>query len=230
MLDNVALVTGNFNVLHPGHIRLLKFAKSLAKKLIVGVFSDELAASAVDINEDLRVEAVYSINLVDEVLLINTSLQDFLTTHKPDVVVKGKEFEGKFNIEQEILREYGGQLIFSSGEIGFSTNTRSEKGLQLPDVTRDIINSFMARHNISSQNLHNVVEKFNSKNICVIGDLIVDEYIDCFPIGMSQEEPTLVVSPQNTQQFLGGAGIVASHASSLGAKVKFLSVTGQMKY
>ena len=37
MKQDVVLITGNFNVLHPGHIRLLKFAKNLAKKLIVGV-------------------------------------------------------------------------------------------------------------------------------------------------------------------------------------------------
>ena len=38
-----------------------------------------------------------------------------------------------------------------------------------------------------------------------------------------------MVSPQKTQQFIGGAAIVASHASALGAKVTFLSVTGQDK-
>ena len=44
---------------------------------------------------------------------------------------------------------------------------------------------------------------------------------------MSQEEPTLVVTPQETKRFLGGAGIVASHASELGASVRLLSVAGQ---
>jgi len=42
------MVTGNFNVLHPGHIRLLKFAKTFGGKLSVGVFSDRIAKSAVD--------------------------------------------------------------------------------------------------------------------------------------------------------------------------------------
>ena len=37
------MVTGNFNVLHPGHIRLLKFAKTFGGKLSVGVFSDRIA-------------------------------------------------------------------------------------------------------------------------------------------------------------------------------------------
>ena len=83
------LVTGNFNVLHPGHIRLIKFAKNFAQKVIVGVFSDELAGSSVDVAQDFRLEAVASIGLVDQVLLISTSLSEFILEQRPDVIVKG---------------------------------------------------------------------------------------------------------------------------------------------
>ena len=34
----------------------------------------------------------------------------------PSYVVKGKEHENKYNKEKEILKKYGGKLIFSSGE------------------------------------------------------------------------------------------------------------------
>ena len=60
----------------------------------------------------------------------------------------------------------------------------------------------------------------------VIGDLIVDRYIDCEPIGMSSEDPSLVVSPLLTQTFVGGAGIVAAHSASLGGETHFISVCG----
>jgi rfaE bifunctional protein kinase chain/domain len=43
---------------------------------------------------------------------------------------------------------------------------------------------------------------------------------------MSQEEPSIVVSPQSTDRFIGGAGIVAAHAASLGASVDLLSTVG----
>jgi rfaE bifunctional protein kinase chain/domain len=43
---------------------------------------------------------------------------------------------------------------------------------------------------------------------------------------MSQEDPTIVVTPVDSKRFIGGAGIVAAHASGLGAKVNFFSVTG----
>ena len=70
------------------------------------------------------------------------------------------------------------------------------------------------------------LDDFSNANICVIGDSIVDEYINCDALGMSQEDPTLVVTPVNKNKFLGGAGIVAAHSKSLGAVVKFISVIG----
>ncbi len=60
----------------------------------------------------------------------------------------------------------------------------------------------------------------------VVGDVIIDEYINCDPLGMSQEDPTLVVTPIESMKFVGGAGIVAAHARGLGANVRFVSLVG----
>jgi rfaE bifunctional protein kinase chain/domain len=68
---------------------------------------------------------------------------------------------------------------------------------------------------------------FEKLKVVVIGDLIIDEYITCQPLGMSQEDPTIVVTPIDSLRFIGGAGIVAAHAAGLGAKVDFISVSGQ---
>ncbi|MBQ09380.1 MAG: ADP-heptose synthase, partial [Gammaproteobacteria bacterium] len=47
-------VSGRFNVLHPGHIRLFKFAKECGDKLIVAVESDELSAEGAHVPEKMR--------------------------------------------------------------------------------------------------------------------------------------------------------------------------------
>ena len=62
--------------------------------------------------------------------------------------------------------------------------------------------------------------------VAVIGDIILDEYIDCDPVGLSREDPTIVVTPQDTHMFVGGAAIVAQHTKTLGAQVDFYSVSG----
>lgn len=223
---NIVLVTGNFNVLHPGHIRLLKFAKNFAKKLIVGIYSDVLAGENVDVKQEYRQEAVSSIDSVDKVVIINKSLEEFILEIRPDIIVKGKEYERMDNPEYDILQTYGGELVFSSGEMSFSYDSKIETGLFLPRTTRDKIQAFMQRHDITASRIRDIVGRFSEKKICVVGDIIIDEYIDCFPLGMSQEDPTIVVSPQETKRFLGGAGIVAAHASQLGADVRFLTVAG----
>ena len=192
------------------------------------VFSvSTLAGDAVDINQELRQEAVGAIDLVDEVALIDKPLIEFIAERRPDIIVKGKEYESGFNIEVNALKDYGGQLIFSSGEMSSLSDNYVNYNLNIPSITQDLIREFMTRHLITSERLREIVNNFTNKRVCVLGDIIIDEYIDCFALGMSQEEPTLVVSPQETRQFLGGAGIVASHAAQLGAEVRFVSVTGQ---
>ena len=229
MNKDTVLITGNFNVLHPGHVRLFKFAKKFGKHLIVGIFSDQLAAGLVDVEQELRKEAVEAIDLVDEAIIIEKSLEDFLEIQKPEFVAKGKEHEFFENPEYDILNRYGGKLIFSSGEIGLLSDSSNKSEFDIPTSTKLKIRSFMDRHNISNERLIEIINEFSSKKVCVIGDLIIDEYIDCFPLGMSQEEATLVVTPQQKKKFLGGAGIVASHASRLGSSVNFISVVGKDK-
>ena len=56
-----------------------------------------MAKEFVDVEEELRVEAVSSIDLIDEVHLIESTLEDFLAQTKPDVVIKGKEYENRDN-------------------------------------------------------------------------------------------------------------------------------------
>ena len=225
-MNETVLVTGNFNVLHPGHIRLLKFAKSFEKRLIVGVNSDEFAGGLVDSSEILRKEAVSSIDIVDECFLVNEPIDIFIQRHKPKIIVKGKEYEKEHNPELQALSEYGGQLIFNSGDIGSTSHTSLKTQNDKLASARVAISSFMTKHKIKKDHLLRILNKFANKKICIIGDLIVDEHVDCFPLGMSREEPCIVVSPQESRRFLGGAAIVAAHSSTLGAKANFLSVAG----
>ena len=71
MNEDLVLIFGNFNILHPGHLRLLRFAKSLNKKLVIGLYSDRLAKDAVFVSENLRLESILSNNWVDELLASN---------------------------------------------------------------------------------------------------------------------------------------------------------------
>ena len=57
-------------MIHNGHIRLFKFARSLSDKLIVGLYSDDIASDSVEINMNDRLEALKEINIIDEIVII----------------------------------------------------------------------------------------------------------------------------------------------------------------
>lgn len=227
MMRQTVFVSGIFNVLHPGHLRLLKFAKENGDKLVVGVVSDMLAGLEAHVPQELRLEALKMNGIVDEVFLIEDSASDAIRRLKPALVVKGKEHRGQINQEQQAVDSYGGKLLFSSGDVVFSSLDliRREIGLQdKKPISLPI--EFMVRRKISTKSLANLMAEFKGLEVVVVGDVIVDEYISCDPLGMSEEDPTIVVTPISSKTFIGGAAIVSAHAASLGAKVKFFSVVG----
>jgi rfaE bifunctional protein kinase chain/domain len=227
MKHGTVFVSGTFNVLHPGHLRLLKFARESGEKLVVGVLSDRIAGVAAHVPQELRLDSVKMNGLVDDAFIIEDSVIDVILKLKPALVVKGKEHRTHENSEQKAVDSYGGKLLFSSGDVVFSSLDliRREMGIQEPKAVSLPID-FMLRRGVTNSSLLSLLSKMEKVKVVVVGDTIADEYISCDPLGMSEEDPTIVVTPISTRTFIGGAAIVAAHAASLGAKVKYFSVVG----
>lgn len=221
----IVFVSGNFNIIHPGHLRLLNFAAQCGEMLVVGVNADTLGGAL--LREDLRLESVRSIGVVDRAFLLRVPAEAFIARLQPAIVVKGKEHETRTNPELEVVECYGGKLLFSSGEIRFSSLDLLRKDLYETNYSNIVVpHDFPARHHFNLLDLAGVVRRFSGVRVVVIGDLIIDEYITCEALGMSREDPTLVVSPIRHDRFLGGASIVAAHAAGLGADVHYFSIVG----
>ena len=221
----LVFVSGNFNILHPGHLRLLRFASECGEFLVVGVNPE--GTEGAHMPEDLRLEAVRAIELVKYGFVLPGRPEEMIAALKPTVVVKGKEHESRHNPEQAAVDAYEGKLLFSSGEVSFSSLDLLRRELQevnLSSIVKPL--DFPKRHGFRFADLKQLMRKFIGMRVAVIGDLIVDEYIDCDALGMSQEDPTIVVSPIQQTRFIGGAAIVAAHAKGLGADVRYFSVAG----
>lgn len=225
--QRVVFVSGNFNIVHPGHLRLLRFASECGDFLVVGVLSDSISSNA-QLSENTRLEGVAAISWVNHAFILRDSPELLIEELRPAVVVKGKEHENRNNPELAAVQSYAGRLLFGSGDTTFSS-------LELLRNETELINhssiirprQFIERHGFTMSALGSALEQMRSLKVCVIGDTIVDEYIQCDPLGMSQEDPTIVVTPILTERFIGGAAIVAAHARSLGAQsVDFISVSG----
>ncbi len=221
----IVFVSGNFNVVHPGHLRVFDFAVNCGDVLIVGLHKQGFGNTI--LSEELRLESVQKISGIDMAFILPAEPEEFIRDLQPDIVIKGKEHEQQFNPELAAVESYGGQLLFSSGDVKFSSLDLLQQELEI-SPTKDFVstNGYLKRHNSSLKDLCSVLDSYKSLEVVVVGDLIVDEYITCDALGMSQEDPTLVVTPLKTDRFVGGAAIVAAHARGLGAKVSYFGVCG----
>ena len=217
-------VSGKFAVIHSGHIRLFMFAKTIGINLIVALDTEGLDEAEIE----WRTSFLNNQEFVDEVVLFNADIEKTILRIKPDIIIKGSEFSSRNNIEKEIVSTYGGELIFSSGSTFFSEKDllNSDEVISV-DYSEKIPKDFLKRNGISLSDISEQILKFNNIKVCVIGDVIIDEYINCHPLGMSREEPNIVVTPIDSQKFLGGAGIVAAHTVGLGATTRLITITGK---
>jgi glycerol-3-phosphate cytidylyltransferase len=101
--SRTVITFGTFDVLHVGHIRVLKRAAEYGDRLVVGVSADELNIAkkgrAPVFDQDERLEIVSSLAVVDEVF-VEESLEkkkDYILEHGADVLVMGDDWKGRFD-------------------------------------------------------------------------------------------------------------------------------------
>jgi len=104
-------VNGTFDILHPGHVQLLNYARSLGDSLLVAIDGDQrvraLKGSGRPINsEDDRKLMLESLRSVDTVWIFNSDqeLEDICRLYNP-VMVKGSDYKGRHIIGHQYCKE-----------------------------------------------------------------------------------------------------------------------------
>ena len=101
MMENQVFVNGCFDILHSGHIKLLRTAKKFGH-VLVAIDSDNRVKLLKGNNRPIntaykRFEMLMSLKYVDNVVIFNSDedLEQIIKTYAPDVMVKGADYEGK---------------------------------------------------------------------------------------------------------------------------------------
>ena len=125
---------GTFDLLHYGHINLLKRAKALGDYLIVGVTTDsfDISRGKLNVQQSLmeRIQAVKDTGLADEVIpeeYIRQKIDD-IRRYDVDIFTVGSDWKGKF----DYLKDYC-ELVFLDRTPGVST-TQIKKDLGLQEA------------------------------------------------------------------------------------------------
>jgi rfaE bifunctional protein nucleotidyltransferase chain/domain len=230
---SVIMCHGVFDVVHPGHVRHLLYAKSKADILIASITADKHITKGADrphVPQDLRAVNLAPFELVDYVIIDkNETPIENLKIIQPDMFAKGFEYNAKAMSpktveEQATVESYGGQIIFTPGDIVYSSSALIN--LAPPAVKLEKLQILMERAGITFDDLRNVLDQMAGKRVHVIGDTIVDTYTHCAMIGGQTKTPTMSVLHERRVDYVGGAGIIAKHLVAAGAQVTFSTVLG----
>lgn len=113
----VVFTAGVWDILHVGHVNLLRRAKALGDRLIVGVLTDEAAERYKPrpvMPFDQRIELISELRMVDDVVQVDdTNATTLLQQLKPQILVHGSDILKKadWEIGQTWMREHGRQFV-----------------------------------------------------------------------------------------------------------------------
>ena len=129
----VAFTNGCFDLLHRGHVHVLRAARACADLLIVGINSDQSVKQIKGptrpaLPESDRCELLGAMEMVDFVILFNEpDPHNLISAIRPDVLVKGGDWNTEKIIGSDMVEEAGGRVVVVPYIKGFSTTEIIER-------------------------------------------------------------------------------------------------------
>ncbi len=234
----VVLCHGVFDLLHIGHIRYFKQAHALGDILIVTITPDQFVDKGPHrpaFNQSLRLEALASLEIVDYCAVNEwPTAENTLRTLRPSFYVKGGEFKnpdedptGKMGLEVTAAKEAGAEVVYTEDIVFSSSNLINRFFSHLPEENREYLTLFKNRY--SMETILDTLDRMAGARVLVVGDIIIDEYQYCQPLGKSSKDPILAVQFESQERFAGGSIAIANHLSPLVSQVGLLAALGNAR-
>ncbi len=125
----VGFTNGCFDILHPGHVKVLTAARGACDRLIVGLNSDasvkRLKGEGRPVqNERARAEVLAALEAVDLVVIFEEDTPiTLITTIRPSILVKGGDYTREQVVGHDIVEAHGGEVLLVDVLPGFSTTS-----------------------------------------------------------------------------------------------------------
>ena len=127
----IIFVNGCFDVLHPGHIQLFKYAKSLGDYLIVAIDSDKRVSEMKGperpiFSQSDRSQTLEAIRYIDVVHIFDSKedLENLLKSIAPDIMIVGSDWKCK-----EVVGEQYAKTVQFFDRVGGYSTTKTLQGL-----------------------------------------------------------------------------------------------------
>jgi rfaE bifunctional protein kinase chain/domain len=230
---SVIMCHGTFDLVHPGHLRHLMYAKSKADILVASLTGDAYITKANHrpfVPQQLRAMNLAAYEIVDYVVIDdNPTPLENLRYLQPDYFAKGYEYAAsgihpRTREEIEALESYGGEVIFTPGDVVFSSSAFIES--EPPKIAAEKLSALMESEGVSFDALRRALQACGGVRVHVTGDTIVDSHTYCTLIGGMSKTPTFSLRHDRQVDYAGGAAVVAKHLRRAGAEVTFATVLG----
>jgi rfaE bifunctional protein kinase chain/domain len=229
----VIMCHGTFDIVHPGHVRHLLYAKSKADLLVASLTADAHISKAnlrPYVPQELRAFNLAALECVDYVVIDPEAkpLKN-LGIIQPDYFAKGYEYN-KDGLnpasaeEKAVVEGYGGEMLFTPGDIVYSSSHIITT--EPPKIATEKLIALLEAEGLGFADLRQALTDMSGIKVHIVGDTIIDSYTHCSMIGGMTKTPTISVRYEEKQDFVGGAGIVAKHLQHAGAEVVFSTVLG----
>lgn len=123
----IGFTNGCFDLLHPGHVSLMRQAKAACDRLIVGLNSDASIARLKGPTRPVQSEAsrasvLASLESVDGITIFGEDTpQQLIELIRPDILVKGADYTVETVVGADFVHSYGGKVVLAGLEDGHST-------------------------------------------------------------------------------------------------------------
>lgn len=217
---------GCFDIVHPGHIRHLQHAAKQGDLLLVSITADAVMNKGDGrplFPQDLRAENLAALDCVDWVYVNpDPTAESLLELTRPDVYIKGREYEGnddpRFRAERDTVERHGGRIIFSSGDVVFSSTALIAAMERRENPFQARLRQLVESKGMTAPRLEGLVDAFSGRRVAVFGETIIDTYVICDRPDIAGEAPVISLRPLEQTSYDGGAAIIARHLAALGAR------------